>query len=143
MTTTPVEQTPRARSRREIPTGVILVLGVIVIPVVLSVLSIEPGVAPDAEAYVRMAFATVAGQTVAIVTAAGVFVAALMRGFTAGARLRLGLIAAVVTSLAIGNIGRAMQTLLPCRSVATLDSDHSPFLSCPEALVEALIQLAA
>lgn len=38
---------------------------------------------------------------------------------------------------------RAMQATLPCKSVATLDSDHSPFLSCPEALVEALIQMAA
>lgn len=38
---------------------------------------------------------------------------------------------------------RAMQATLPCESVATLDSDHSPFLSCPEALVEALIQMAA
>lgn len=36
---------------------------------------------------------------------------------------------------------RAMQTRLPCSSVATLDSDHSPFLSCPEALVEALVQM--
>ena len=36
---------------------------------------------------------------------------------------------------------RAMQTLLPCSSVATLDSDHSPFLSCPEALVQALVQI--
>lgn len=36
---------------------------------------------------------------------------------------------------------RAMQTLLPCSSVATLDSDHSPFLSCPEALVRALVQI--
>lgn len=38
---------------------------------------------------------------------------------------------------------RAMQAALPCRSVATLDSDHSPFLSCPEALVDALVRIAA
>ena len=38
---------------------------------------------------------------------------------------------------------RAMQAMLPCKSVTTLDSDHSPFLSCPEALVEVLIQMAA
>lgn len=38
---------------------------------------------------------------------------------------------------------RAMQAMLPCQSVATLDSDHSPFLSCPEPLVEALIRIAA
>lgn len=37
---------------------------------------------------------------------------------------------------------RAMQMALPCRSVAALDSDHSPFLSFPEGLVEALVQMA-
>lgn len=38
---------------------------------------------------------------------------------------------------------RAMQQVLPCRTVTTLDSDHSPFLCCPEALVETLIEKAA
>ena len=37
---------------------------------------------------------------------------------------------------------RAMQATLPCRSVATLDCDHSPFLSCPEALVAELCRIA-
>ena len=38
---------------------------------------------------------------------------------------------------------RAMQAVLPCASVTTLDSDHSPFLTCPDALVEALDRIAA
>jgi pimeloyl-ACP methyl ester carboxylesterase len=33
---------------------------------------------------------------------------------------------------------RAMQAALPCASVTTLESDHSPFLTCPGPLVEAL-----
>lgn len=38
---------------------------------------------------------------------------------------------------------RSMQAVLPCASVTTLDSDHSPFLTCPDALVEALNRIAA
>jgi len=37
---------------------------------------------------------------------------------------------------------RAMCAALPCASVATLESDHSPFLSAPEALADALLAIA-
>jgi pimeloyl-ACP methyl ester carboxylesterase len=37
---------------------------------------------------------------------------------------------------------RAMQTLLPCASVTSLEADHSPFLSTPQALSDALITIA-
>jgi len=37
---------------------------------------------------------------------------------------------------------RWMQSLQPCASVTTLDADHSPFLSAPDALADALIGLA-
>ena len=37
---------------------------------------------------------------------------------------------------------RAMQALLPCASVTALDCDHSPFLSAPGALADALIAIA-
>lgn len=37
---------------------------------------------------------------------------------------------------------RAMQADLPCATVATLDSDHSPFLTCPDRLVEELDRIA-
>jgi pimeloyl-ACP methyl ester carboxylesterase len=37
---------------------------------------------------------------------------------------------------------RRMQAALPCASVATLDSDHSPFLSAPNELANALIAIA-
>lgn len=37
---------------------------------------------------------------------------------------------------------RSMQAALPCASVTTLDSDHSPFLTCPDELVDALDRIA-
>jgi pimeloyl-ACP methyl ester carboxylesterase len=37
---------------------------------------------------------------------------------------------------------RRMQVILPCASVSTLDADHSPFLSAPEKLADALIAIA-
>lgn len=40
------------------------------------------------------------------------------------------------------DLQRAMQAALPCASVTTLESDHSPFLSVPEQLAAALITIA-
>lgn len=37
---------------------------------------------------------------------------------------------------------RRMQKLQPCASVTTLEADHSPFLSAPDALADALLGLA-
>jgi pimeloyl-ACP methyl ester carboxylesterase len=37
---------------------------------------------------------------------------------------------------------RAMQALQPCQSVTALDCDHSPFLSAPRDLAEALLAIA-
>jgi pimeloyl-ACP methyl ester carboxylesterase len=37
---------------------------------------------------------------------------------------------------------RMMQTLQPCASVTVLEADHSPFLSTPQALADALITIA-
>jgi pimeloyl-ACP methyl ester carboxylesterase len=37
---------------------------------------------------------------------------------------------------------RRMQGALPCASVTTLDADHSPFFSVPQALADALIAIA-
>ncbi|MFG6503977.1 hypothetical protein [Microbacterium sp. P05] len=47
--------------------GVILLVGVLLIPLALSVI-FDSSATPDAAAYVRMAFAQVAGATIAIVT---------------------------------------------------------------------------
>ncbi len=37
---------------------------------------------------------------------------------------------------------RKMQALQPCRSVTSLEADHSPFLSAPRALADALLTIA-
>lgn len=37
---------------------------------------------------------------------------------------------------------RRMQAMQPCASVTSLDADHSPFLSAPRALADALIHIA-
>jgi pimeloyl-ACP methyl ester carboxylesterase len=36
---------------------------------------------------------------------------------------------------------RRMERLQPCTSVTALDADHSPFLSAPDALADALLAL--
>lgn len=41
------------------------------------------------------------------------------------------------------DLQRSMQAALPCAPVFTLDSDHSPFLSRPDELVECLLSVAA
>ena len=38
---------------------------------------------------------------------------------------------------------RAMLASLPCDPVVTIDSDHSPFYSAPDALIAALEEMAA
>ncbi|MEY4889029.1 MAG: hypothetical protein RIQ75_159, partial [Pseudomonadota bacterium] len=38
---------------------------------------------------------------------------------------------------------RMMQSLQPCISVTSLDADHSPFLSRPRELADALLKIAA
>lgn len=40
------------------------------------------------------------------------------------------------------DVQRAMQAVLPCKSVTTLDSDHSPFICMPEVLAAAMIEIA-
>jgi sterol desaturase/sphingolipid hydroxylase (fatty acid hydroxylase superfamily) len=58
---------PSINSLRQWSAPTLMVVGVIVIPTLLTLL-FNSFSAPDAAANVRMAFATVAGQTIAIVT---------------------------------------------------------------------------
>ncbi|AEI82320.1 hypothetical protein CNE_BB1p09080 (plasmid) [Cupriavidus necator N-1] len=39
------------------------------------------------------------------------------------------------------NAQRAMQAVLPCNQVATMDTGHSPFISRPYELAEILLQM--
>jgi len=59
----------------------IFVTGVILVPVLLSILS-NSWSAPDDAAYIRMAFATVAGQTIAVITVVALLIAMVVRRAT-------------------------------------------------------------
>ena len=56
----------------------ILVLGVLAVPIALGVI-FNSYDTPDAASFVRMAFAQVAGATIAIGTAAGLFIQRIVR----------------------------------------------------------------
>ena len=61
-------KSPDAQSRFTRMLGSIGVLGIVILPM-LIVVAVNSWQAPDADAYVRMAFGQVAGQTIAILTA--------------------------------------------------------------------------
>jgi hypothetical protein len=73
------DTSPKIRIRRELPPGVFLVVGVVVVPGLIMLAS-PRGFEPGTETFVYVAFAVVAGQTIAVLTAIGVFVAAIVRG---------------------------------------------------------------
>ena len=110
MTTTAPPATRRARLYPLRPFGILLV-GVILVPAAITLLT-NSGDTPDSADYVRMAFGTVAGQTIAILSALAVFVASLVRRLAIGAILANGFVALVVIVLAVGNIARAGHMLL-------------------------------
>lgn len=56
----------------------ILIAGVLVVPLALAV-AFNSWAAPDDAAYIRMAFATVAGQTISILAAAGLLIVSIAR----------------------------------------------------------------
>ena len=87
-------------------------LGIIVVPLLLVVATTSYGDAPDAQAWVQMAFAVVAGQTIAIVTVVGVLVTAIVRRSSVGSIATFVIIAGVVTSLALSTIGSQAKNLL-------------------------------
>jgi len=92
------------RLKAAIPVALLLVLGILVVPVLLVVATSSYGVAPDDDAWVRMAFGVVAGQTIAIVTVVGALVTALIRRNRIGSIALFAIVAAVVTSLALSTI---------------------------------------
>lgn len=91
--------------------GAILVLGVFVIPLALSAALNAYG-ALTLEGALRMAAATVAGQTIAVVCALGVVVLTVRRGFALPSTLAFALIAALVLANALASIGTAGELLL-------------------------------
>lgn len=101
---------PAVRRKRDIPPGVFLVLGVVVAPALL-LLAGPHGAAPNTEAFVRLAFAAVAGQTIAIATVCAVLVAAIIRRSPARRLLTFAIIAAVVTWVALNSINSYAEQL--------------------------------
>jgi xanthine/uracil permease len=90
---------------------VVLVIGVIVIPVALSVVSGNVS-EPDENSYIRMAFATVAGATVAIVSVMGLLLDRIIRRASTATIAILSVIALVVVSWEVNAIRGAGETLL-------------------------------
>ncbi|WP_345752874.1 hypothetical protein [Microbacterium rhizophilus] len=109
---TDVVAPPRSRDRlRGWSASVILVLGVFFVPMAIA-FALNSWDAPDAEAYVRMAFATVAGQTIAIATVLGLLVSRIIARADVATISTFAIIALVVTGLALSSIGSAGTQLL-------------------------------
>jgi hypothetical protein len=111
MTTTVESTQPRVRRRRLSP-GLILILGVVVAPTLIGLTTGEYGAAPDAHDYVRMAFAFVAAQTIAVLTALGVLVEAIVRRSGALAIFTSGLIFLVIASSALSGVTHQAEQLV-------------------------------
>ncbi|MEV4688231.1 hypothetical protein [Microbacterium sp. LWH3-1.2] len=98
------DTSPKIRVRREIPPGVFLVVGVFVVPGLIMLAS-PRGFEPGTDTFVYVAFAVVAGQTVAVLTAIGVLVAAIVRGSSVGRVAVFGIVAAGVLAVALSTVG--------------------------------------
>ena len=100
---------PDTTSRRKSSAPVVLVGGVVVVPTLLTFV-FNSWEAPDAEAFVRMAFASVAGATIAIVTAVAVLISRIRERFSTVAVFAV--IAVVVVYYSVSAIDRAGVFLL-------------------------------
>jgi xanthine/uracil permease len=112
MSSDTVVQRPEAGARPwSFSGGVILVLGVVLVPMALVVI-FNSHSAPDADAYVRMAFAQVAGATIAITTVFGLLVHRIVRRSPISTIAWFAFIALVVGSWQIASINRSADFLL-------------------------------
>ena len=100
---------PDTTSRRKSFAPVVLVGGVVVVPTLLTFV-FNSWEAPDAEAFVRMAFASVAGATIAIVAAVAVLISRIGERFSRVAVYAV--IAVVVVYYSVSAIDRACVFLL-------------------------------
>lgn len=110
-------QTPTgARAKRPLHVGgysaaLILVLGVVVVPSVVVMAAVSH-TAPDTSDYIRMAFAQVAGATIAIVSSVALVIDRLVRRARWSAIAILAVIATVVTMWSIRTIHASADFLL-------------------------------
>ncbi|MFE1646495.1 hypothetical protein [Microbacterium sp. P01] len=98
------EAAQSAHGKRELPPGIFLVAGIVVVPALIALLS-PRGFEPGTETFVYVAFAVVAGQTIAVLTAVGVLAAAIIRRSGLGRIMVFGAVAAVVISIAMNTAG--------------------------------------
>jgi hypothetical protein len=109
---TDVATKPRpGTSLRGFSAPILLVGGLVVVPTAL-VLLFGQSSAPDDATYVRMAFATVAGSTIAIATVLGLLVDRIIRRATPSTIAIFALIALVVAPWQLHIISSAADTLL-------------------------------
>jgi len=91
--------------------SIILVVGVFLVPVALM-FAFNSWTAPDAAAYVRMAFAQVAGATIAIGTVVGLVVHRVVRRSPGRDIAWFTAIAVAIIYFQVGNLSSAAATLL-------------------------------
>ncbi|MCP2030330.1 hypothetical protein L1277_000394 [Okibacterium sp. HSC-33S16] len=89
----------------------LMIMGVIAIPALLALL-FNSFSAPDDAAFVRMAFAAVAGQTIAIVTVVGLFVSRIVTRSRPSEIITYAAIAVAVIVGAVSIIAGASDVLL-------------------------------
>ena len=106
-----VQQSMPGTRLRGFSGSVILVLGVLVIPMAL-VMIFNSYTAPDAGAYIRMAFAQVAGATIAIITVVGLLLHRVVRRSPPSTIAWFTFIALIIGSWQIAAFDRAATFLL-------------------------------
>jgi uncharacterized membrane protein YgdD (TMEM256/DUF423 family) len=111
---TPGPTAPSATQAKPAPWDrywVIGIAGVVVVPFIL-VVAFNSWTAPDDADYIRMAFAQVAGQTIAITTMVGLIIASRFRRRTGAATGWLLVLAALVISGSLSAMSRSAEHLL-------------------------------
>jgi len=98
-------------SLRGFSAPLVLLLGLLIVPVGLALLSAPAG-APADEDYVRMAFASVAGCTIGIVSVVGLLVDRIVRRASASTIALFAVIALVVAPWQLSGIAGASDLLL-------------------------------
>ncbi len=112
MTAPPATEQPLVAKRsRHLSRTAVLIVGVLVIPAALSIALNNYG-ALTVDGAIRMAFATVAGQTIAILSAITVIILTVRRRYALPAIAATVIIAAVITVVGISNMATAADLLL-------------------------------
>lgn len=97
--------------------GVILVMGVMVVPFSITAIFMSHS-APDAADYVRMAFASVAGATIAIITVVGLLIHRIVRRSPPGTIAWFAFIAVLIGSWQLAGISNVADSLLTALGIA-------------------------